>query len=266
MEYCSAEVLRSVKTHFYVLIGVEGVKQVLSSSTLVKPLLSQTPLSFSIANVDELFPGFVAGDFAVLYGMRTVLPLSLLLTVRAQLPAQLCGLETNVVFVDGGNSFRLYEVSRIAQLHQLDPRKVLERIFISRAFTAHQMTTIILDKLKEAVDKYKSKLVIISDITGLYLDKDIWKEEAEALFNHVTQSLARFAEENKATVLATCLPHYPSPRTPYLREAVCGRANVVISMRQAKYGQQFVLEKHPTLCLGYAEFPSDHVTIDQFTE
>jgi hypothetical protein len=216
--------------------------------------------------VDELFPGFVNSDFAVLYGTRTVLPLSLLLTVRAQLPAQLGGLETNVVFVDGGNTFRLYEVSRLAQMHRLEPRKVLERIFISQAFTAHQMTTLVLEKLKEAVDKYNSKLVIISDIAKTYLDKDVWHDEAEALFNYVTLSLAEFAQKNKVIVLATCLPCYPSRRTVFLHEAACGRANVVIMIRQAKYGEQFVLRKHPTLCLGYAEFPHEHVTLDQFTE
>jgi hypothetical protein len=238
----------------------------LALSALVGPSLSQTCLSFSIANVDELFPGFIAGDFAVLHGMRLALPLSLLLTVRAQLPTQLGGLETSVVFADGGNTFRLYEVSRIAQLHQLDPRKVLERIIISRAFTAYQMTSLVTDKLKEAVDKYNSKLVIISDVTGLYLDKDVWSREAMALFTHVAQTLAKFAEENKVIVLATCLPHYPSRRALYLHEVVYGRANVVMSIRQAKHGPRFVLEKHPTLCLGYADFPSDHVTIDQFAE
>jgi hypothetical protein len=88
---------------------------------LVKPSPSQAFLSFKIPNIDDFFPGFTTSNFAVLYGEPTVLPLSLLLTVRAQLPFQLGGLGTNVVFVDGGNTFRLYDVSRIAQLHQLDP-------------------------------------------------------------------------------------------------------------------------------------------------
>jgi len=233
---------------------------------LIKPLPSQTLLSFNISNIDDLFPGLTAGDFAVLYGTPTVLPLSLLLTVRAQLPTQLGGLETNVIFVDGGNTFRLYEVSHIAQLHQLDPKQVLERILISRAFTAYQMTSIILDKLKEAVNKFNSKLVIISDIAGLYLDKDIPAREAKDVFNQLTIYLARFAEENQIIVIATCLPHYPSRRNFFFQEAMHGRANVAISIRPARFGQQFVLEKHPIFSLGYAEFPSENLTIDKFTE
>lgn len=202
----------------------------------------------------------------MLYGSPTVLPLSLLLTVRAQLPFQLGGLGTNVVFVDGGNTFRLYHVSRIAQLSQLDPRQVLERIFISRAFTAYQMTAIVLEKLKETVDKFDSRFVVISDIAGLYLDKDVPPKEAEDVFNQLTVYLSRFAEENQLIVLATYLPHYPSRRNAFLQEAARGRANVVMSVRPTRFGQQFVLEKHPLFSLGYAEFPSENLTIDQFTE
>lgn len=237
----------------------------MAPSILVKPIPSQI-LSFNMANIDDLFPGFTIGDFAVLYGSPTVLPLSLLLTVRAQLPTQLGGLETNVVFVDGGNTFRLFEVSRIAQLHELDPRRVLERIFISRAFTAYQMTTIILDKLQEAVEKYNSKLVVISDIAGLYLDKDIPTKEAKDVFSQLTVYLSKFAEENQLIALATYIPYYPSSRNAFLHETIRGRASVVMSVRRTKFGQQFVLEKHPLFSLGYAEFPSENLTIDQFME
>ena len=238
----------------------------MSSNTLVKPYPPSTLLSFNIANVDDLFLGFMMGDFAVVHGAPTILQLSLLLSVRAQLPFQLGGLETNVLFIDGGNTFRLYKVSRIAQLHKLSPRQVLERIFISRAFTAYQMTSIILDKLKEATERFSSKLVIISDIAGLYLDKDVPLAEAKDVLNQLTVHLSKFAEENQLIVLATYPWQISSRRNVFLHAATCGRANVVISIRQAKFGQQFVLEKHPTFALGYADFPSQNVTLNQFME
>ncbi len=137
-------------------------------SLLQRPVLesvqSSVRLSFNIENVDDLFPGFILGDFAVLHGSSAVLSLSSLLGVKAQLPYQLGGLETNVLFVDGGNTFRLYDVSTIAQIHELDPRKVLEKIFVSRAFTAYQLTSIVFDRLQDTVKKYDSKLIILSDI------------------------------------------------------------------------------------------------------
>ena len=231
---------------------------------LTKPTPSRVLLSFNISNIDSLFPGFATGDFAVFYGMSTALPLSLFLAVRAQLPFQLGGLETNVVFVDGGNTFRLYEVSRIAQLHQLDPREVLERIFISRAFTAYQMTSIVLERLKETVNRLDAKLVIISNIAGLYLDKDIPTREAKDVFNQLTQHLADFAKENRVIVIATYLPHLYSRRNTFFHAVTCGRANTVMSVRSSRFGQDLVLEKHPTLCLGRARFPSQHLTLNEF--
>jgi len=233
----------------------------LLEKTLVKP-----SLSFNMQNIDSLFAGFVEGDLAVLYGMPTVLPLSLLLAVRAQLPFQLGGLETNVVFIDGGNSFRLYQVSRIAQQHQLDPRQVLKRIYISRAFTAHQMTSLILEKLEETVGRFHSKLVIISDIAGLYLDKDVPLKEAKEVFNQLTLYLSRFAEENHLIVLTLCLPHHDSRRGFFFKAVACGRANVVLSVKPSKFGQRLFLEKHPVFPLGYADFPSEGITLDRFME
>jgi len=238
----------------------------LDSSLLVKPSASQYLLPFNIANIDDLFLGFTAGDFAVLHGTSPILSLSFLLSVRAQLPFQLGGLETNVIFVDGGNSFRLYDVTRLAQLHQLDPKQVLERIYISRAFTAHQMTSIVFEKLEDTVEKYDSKLVIISDIAELYSDKDIPSREAQSVFNQVTAYLSQFTQENHLILIATYLPRYYSKRNVLFKASLCGRANVVISIRPSKFGQQFVLEKHPSFSLGHAEFPSQKLTLSKFTE
>jgi hypothetical protein len=218
-----------------------------------------------MSSIDDLFGGFGEGDFAVLYGMPTVLPLSLLLAVRAQLPFQLGGLETNVVFVDGGNSFRLYQVSRIAQLHQLDPKQVLERIYISRAFTAYQMTSLILERLSESI-RLRSKLVIISDVAGLYLDKDIPLREAKEVFSQLTLHLSRFSQENGLIVIATCLPHYDSRLGSFFSAMACGRANVALSVKPSKFGQRLFLEKHPFFPLGCADFSSENLTLDQFME
>ena len=215
-------------------------------------------------NIDNLFPGFTTGDFALLHGTSAVQPLALLLCVRAQLPNQLGGLGTDVVFVDGGNTFRLYQVSHIAQIHQLDPTQVLKRIYISRAFTAYQLTSIVLEKLKETVHRLNAKLVIISDIAGLYLDKDVPTEEAEKVFTKLVTHLSSFAQENQLIIIATYPQHDRSRRNSFLHTLACGRANTVMSIRPSKHGQELVLEKHPHSMLGHAEFPSENLTLTEF--
>ena len=221
-------------------------------------------LSLNMRNVNQLFPGFAVGDFALLHGSSSVMSLSSLLCVRAQLPVQLGGLGSNVVFVDGGNTFQLYHVARLARLHGLDPKQTLERIYISRAFTAYQMTAIVLEKLRETIQRYDAKLVVISDIAGFFLDKDIAETEAHRVYSQVLAYLSNFAKENQVMLVATYPPHQASRRNTFLHEITCGRANTVISLRQTRYEREFVLEKHPRYVLGVAQLPSETLTLDHF--
>jgi hypothetical protein len=236
----------------------------MSQNILVKPTMAQPLFSLNMPSVDELFPGFAPGDFAVLYGSPSVISLTSLLCIRAQLPVQLGGLGSNVVFIDGGNTFRLYKIARLAQLHQLNPRQVLERIFISRAFTAHQLTSLILDKLEETIKNCNAKLVVISDIAGFFLDNDIPREEAQRVYSQIVSYLSSFARKHQIILIATYLPYSGNKRNSLLQEMTCARANTVLSFSKTEYTREVTLEKHPFFVLGTAELPSENLTLTDF--
>jgi hypothetical protein len=238
----------------------------MSQNVIVKPMLSQPVFPLDIRGVNEVFPGFALGDFAVLQGVSSVSTLVSLLCVKAQLPIQLGGLQSPVVFIDGGNSFDLYQVVQLAQIHNLDPKKVLDGIFISRAFTAYQVEELIMQRLKETVKKFNAKLVIISDIAGFFLDQDIPEFEAQRIFSHVTTFLSNFAREQQITVIATYPPHAETDRNKLLHTSTCSRANVVLSLRKTSYSRQFVLEKHPYLSSKVAELPLEDLKLADFAE
>ncbi len=234
-------------------------------NALIKTISPQMLLSLNVRNVNELFPGFSIGDFAVVHGSASVSFLTSLLCVRAQFPPQVGGLGSSVVFIDGGNTFRLYRVARLAQLHQLDPQRALERIYISRAFTAYQMTDLITEKLKAIIKKSNAKLVIISDLAGMFLDKNIQDEEARSIYRQVTTYLSNFAKENQLVLIATCPPHQDIPRNDLLQATTYQKANVIIALKQSKHKREFILEKHHNLPLGAVEFPSENLTLADFT-
>jgi hypothetical protein len=238
----------------------------LSQNTLIKTTPSQILLSLNMRNINQLFPGFAAGDFALLYGSHAVSSIASLLCIRAQLPPQLGGLGSNVVFIDGANTFRLYHATRLARLHQLDPKQALDRIYISRAFTAYQMASLILQKLEDAVKTYNAKLIIISDIAAMFLDKDVQDEEAKRIYSQVTTYLSNLAKEKQTIIIATYPPHIDNKRNLYLQAVTSGRANVVIALRQTKYDKEIVLEKHPTFTLGSAELPTEILPLTAFME
>ncbi len=233
---------------------------------LMKPKVAQPLFSLNMPDVDELFPGFSAGDFAVLYGSPSVVSLTSLLCVRAQLPPQLGGLGSSVVFVDGGNTFRLYQISRLAQLHQLNPRQVLERILISRAFTAYQLTSLILDKLEETIKRYNAKLVVISDLAGFFLDSGVHEEEAQRIYSQIVRYLANFAKQHHIILIATYLPHSNSKRNALLQEITCAEANTILSLQTTMYSREITLEKHPFFVLGTAELPSENLRLTDFMD
>lgn len=238
----------------------------MSQNVIVKPALSQPVFPLNLRNVNKVFPGFALGDFAVLQGASSVSSLVSLLCVRAQLPTQFGGLDSCVVFIDGGNTFRLYQIARIAQMYSLNPKKVLDRIFISRAFTAYQAAALITHQLKETIKNYGAKLVIISDIAGFFLDKDIPEVETQRIFSHAATYLSNFARETQTIVIATYPPHTDTPRNSLLHKQTNAKANVVLSFSRTSYARKITLEKHPCFSTGFAELPNDGLTIADFAE
>jgi hypothetical protein len=221
----------------------------------------QTTFSLNMPGVDELFPGFVPGDFAVLYGSPQVNTLMSLLCVRAQLPPQLGGLGSNVVYIDGGITFRLYRIAQLAQLHELNPEQALKRIFISRAFTAYQLTSLVMEKLEQTVKAHDAKVAIISNLAGFFLDADIAAEEAQSVYSQILGYLKDFAQKHQIIIIATYMPYENSKRNTTLQQMTYQNASTVLCFTRSIYGKQVILEKHPTYTLGATKLPSKTTTL-----
>src|SRR5207245_11228452 len=106
----------------------------------------------------------------------------------------------------GCNVFDAYPVSRHAFSLGLDQEKTKLRIHLSRAFTHHQLSSLITDELAQAIDQCDARLAIVSDITALYCDPDV-KEKREAfdLFCNDIRSLAILAEQRNMIIVVTNL-------------------------------------------------------------
>jgi hypothetical protein len=106
--------------------------------------------------------------------------------------------------------------------------------------------------------------VVVSDITGLFLDEDIQNEEARRVYSQVIAYLQNFARQNKIILIATCPPRQNSSLNGYLQTATIQRANVVLAVNQTMYDREIILEKHPRFMLGTAELPSENLTLTHF--
>ncbi len=85
--------------------------------------------------------------------------------------ASVVSLDRDAVFVDGGNSFNPYSLSRIAKSFGAEPRKVLSRIHVARAFTEYQMEAL-MHGLQDAVEQWNPAVLAISYLPSLFSGSD----------------------------------------------------------------------------------------------
>ena len=223
-------------------------------------------LSLGVPVLDEVFPGFELGDFAVLHGDAASF-ISFVLSVRCQLPPNKGGLGSSVVFVDGGNLFNPYLVSEIAQSHGFDSRLVLEKIYISRAFTAYQLSSLILEKLEPFLRRKRSKLLVVSDVTSLFFDRDIPETEAKDLFMKICAKLSEIAARKKSIVVATYFSERRSKLGVFFEAVLFGRSNILVKFRKRGKVLSFFLEDHPRVKRFNMDLPTaDYTPLTNFME
>jgi len=201
-------------------------------------------LSLGVRGVDDVFLGFEVGDFVVLYGGAAA-SMSFTLSVRCQFPVARGGLACLCVFVDGGNMFSPYAVAETARECGLDYRKVLSRVYVSRAFTAYQFSSLIMEGLCSVLKKTKARLLVVSDVTSLFFDRDLSQTEARALFTKICAILSEIATKKQILVVATYFPEDRSRQSLFFEAALFGKCTVLVRLRKKDKLLNFILEKHP---------------------
>jgi hypothetical protein len=187
--------------------------------------------------------------------------LSHLFCVRAINPLP-PGLDSDVVFVDGGNVFDSYTVSRHAFNLGLDQERTKLRIHLSRAFTHHQLSSLITDELARAIGACDARLAIVSDITALYCDPDV-KEKREAfdLFSKDIRSLATLAEQRNMIIVVTNL----QSRSKAMDDALARTAHVSAVLQDKGAHTQLTVTRHPFIPTGNTEIATlDNQTLTRY--
>ena len=245
---------------------------IIQPSSIQKRLLSKektlqtvkTRLTFNISEIDGLFPGFRAGDFAVFYGPQSLTSLTSLLCVRAQLPTQHGGLESDVVFIDCANSSSLTNILQAVKLQQLETKTALDRVHNLRVYTAYRLTSLIMEKLQEAIETCDAKLVVISDIAAPFLHGNVDDHEARTVYRQIMSYLANFAKKHHVMIIATYFSHESTERNSILQEITTAKANIVMRFTKTLYTKEVELEKHPSYMLGVADLTSENQALTDF--
>ena len=87
------------------------------------------------------------------------------LAVNVQLPVEKGGLEGACIFLDAENTFRPSRIKQIAEAQGLDPKKIMENIYVARCYNSdHQI--VLAEKIGEMIKEKNVKLVIVDSVTS----------------------------------------------------------------------------------------------------
>ncbi len=133
-----------------------------------------------IIELDDLLSGFKSGEITFIDGDSSLI---------SNIPNQICVntyrmLHASVVYIDGGVCADPYKISRYARKMEIDQKEVLENVFISRAFTVHQLATFVQERLEDIVLRYKPRVLIVGRFPLLYFDSDVPSKEAQVLLRN----------------------------------------------------------------------------------
>ena len=101
------------------------------------------------------------------------------------------GLESPTVYVlVTDNKFDFYNITEIADKKYRILDRVLKHIIVQRIFTIHQLAHFLIIDLVKNLEKYQSKLVVI---TGDFFlsDPQISKQDKDWLYHHMIQAIKK---------------------------------------------------------------------------
>jgi hypothetical protein len=200
---------------------------------------SESTLTVGLDAIDRAL-SLTYGQFAVITGKASH-SFSALLCVRAVRPAP-SAFDTDAVFIDAGNSFDSYLISEQSIRLGIDPETVLRRIHLSRAFTFHQVSRLLNEKLPHALEEFKARLAVVSDITQLYCDPDIQnKQEALNVLRRDAKSLAILAEKKSVLIVATNM----STRNRRMDNILLRSAHISANLEDRRTFTRLTVAKHP---------------------
>jgi hypothetical protein len=179
--------------------------------------------------------------------------------------ASITRLNAPALFVDCGNAFSPYEIGRISMTQGVEEREVLQRIHVSRPFTAYQLSTLFEDVtgVEEALKKKPSMLTLLHPLKLIY-SEDVTREDAELILRRMLRRLRGLRKENMAIVMT-----HRGPRRRHLIRLMEAADYAYVLQALGRNRVKVRLEKDPGLSFTERNFFFAHgaqTTLERFAE
>ena len=218
-------------------VCIPGAPAAQRSARPFQPASSLPHFSLGFPRLDALLRPLSSQRLMVLTGAAAS-TVAELMAFRAQLPLEEGGLDSTVLFIDGGNRSDPYLFSSFARQHRLRPAVAMRRVATCRVFTIYQLADLISERLVRAAVDYAAKLVVISDLLGTFNEPELEEREARRLLSAVEDGIKRV--KKNSLVLATLA----SPNK--YDNVVMAWADTALSLSSSAGGVHAELVKHRT--------------------
>ena len=158
--------------------------------------------SLGFPRLDSLLRPFSEGRLIMLSGAASSM-VAELAAFRAQLPIESGGLDSAVLFIDGGNHSDPYLFSSFAKQRGLKPTVAMRRVTSCRVFTFYQMAALVSEHLVRAVEDYGTRLVVICDILGTFNEPELKEREARRVRGAVEEGIEKVTKHALIIVTLT---------------------------------------------------------------
>jgi hypothetical protein len=196
--------------------------------------------SFNFGPLDALVGHFIDPSWSVVFTGRCANLVAEFLCFRAQLPREAGGSDSSVVLIDGGNRSDLYLFSSFAKLYGVAPKKALERVVTSRAFTVYQLANLVVNELAGVVDMYGARVVMLTDALGVMSEgSGLRDEEAKRLAHAVRYGIDAVRREKEVRTFVTLLSATQHDRV------MTDEADVLVDFQESGPRIKGTLLKHP---------------------
>lgn len=197
-ERTSASVLAEQSDHVATRLAERG------GGALFQRASAMPHFSLGFPKLDSLLRPMSSGDLVV-FGGAPSSAVAELATFRAQLPIELGGLDSAVIYIDGGNRSDPYLFSSFAKQKNLEPAAAMRRVISCRVFTIYQLASLVSEHLSRAIEDYGARLVILADLLGTFNEPELEESEARRVLAAIEEGVRDIKKH--ALVVATT----PSP-------------------------------------------------------
>jgi hypothetical protein len=165
---------------------------------VVKKASQLRGLTFGNGIDSELLPmGLPRHAFSFLYGTGTERIMNILCTNSVK------AFDKHAIFVDAANSADPYLIAKLSRTNKKNgdrAEKILDSIYIIRAFTCYQLHDIITNQLPRLIGNSKANSVFVSGVDHLFNEQDNSKIEIERLQTLMSSALSSISNNKKTEV------------------------------------------------------------------